>query len=151
VPKHGVTPALLSTHENDHAYELVGGKWTCRTFAGTPIAHEFLRAEDAVSLDVGTTVRVDKQKITLHETYRLHRSTGRWSVSLASGQFIATAGPWNARTWTFSGIDTENGRAFDATMTYKRASIDEFTRTFARNEDGVMRIYSGEHCLRVSY
>ena len=145
---HGLTPGLFAK-QADRAYDLVGGTWTCRTFAGTPIEHIYRRAKDAESLDVDTALAIDGQKVRLHETYRFRDSTERWTVSLDSGQFVATAAPWTGETWTFSGINTANGRAFDSSMKYKRVNADEFTRSFDRTDGGVTKTYSGERCLRV--
>ena len=147
---HGLTPGLFAKSK-DRAYDLVSGKWTCRTFAGTPIEHVYRRTKEFGSLDVDTILAVDGQKVRLHEVYRLRKSSGLWSVSLDSGQFIATAAPWIGDTWTFSGIVTEKGRAFDSSMTYKRLSADEFVRTFDRTDGGITKAYSGEHCLRITF
>ena len=139
-------PTALSG--SDRAYNLIGGIWTCHTFAGTPITHQYHRDDDTASLIVDSTVQIEGRTAELRETYRFHHSTSSWSASLADGKFVATAKPWFGEKWLFEGIDTERGHAADESMTYEWISADSFARIFSIGD--LKKTSAGENCVRVA-
>ncbi len=142
------SPSAAHRNARDKAYDLVGGRWKCLTYGGTAFLHQYSRGEDAASLIVATDVKIAGKPYTLKERYQFHRQTKTWSVSLADGQFTATAGLWTGRTWLFSGVDTEDDRITPATMTYDFINGNTFRRTFARDDANGKKTYTGERCVR---
>jgi hypothetical protein len=102
-------PSAESAVVRDRAYDLVGGVWTCRTFAGNSLTHRYHRAEDAVSLVGDTDVNLGSRRATLGEAYTYRHARVMWVVSLAHGNFTAQADPFFAEEWTFVGRDVEIG------------------------------------------
>jgi len=141
-------PTTAHRKNRDKAYDLVGGRWSCRTFGGTAFSHQYSRGEDAASLIVSTDVKIEGKPYTLKERYQYHRLTQTWSVTLAGGQFAATAGRWLGRSWVFSGVDSEDGHATPATMTYDLDDGNTFRRTFERAAADGKKTYTGERCVR---
>ncbi len=143
------SPSVAHRNARDKAYDLVGGRWKCLTYGGTSFWHQYSRGEDAASLVVLTDVKIEGKPYTLKERYQFHHQTKTWSVSLAGGEFTATAGLWTGRTWVFNGVDTEDDRTTSATMTYDFINGNTFRRTFARDAADGKKTYTGERCVRV--
>ena len=132
----------------DNAYELVGGVWSCKTFAGNPLQHTFRRDEDAVSLIAETTVEFNGRTGKMNEVYRFHRDHRNWEVSLVDGKFIARAAPWLGSKWTFEGNDSENGAETRVRIVYTSPNVASYRREFERFVGGTWQTYAGEQCSR---
>ena len=141
-------PSAESAVVRDRAYDLVGGVWTCRTFAGNSLTHRYHRAEDAVSLVGDTDVNLGGRRATLGEAYTYRRARGMWVVSLAHGNFTAQADPFFAEEWTFVGRDVEIGHDWHVRMIFSDVTQRTLTRTFERLENNAWKSYAGENCTR---
>jgi hypothetical protein len=126
------------------------GNWHCTTFGGTTLAHEFSRADDAVSLYVTTTIVLPNGKqVKLHEVYAHNPNTHMWTAVLAGGLIYAKGADWTGGdTWTLVGQSRENGTPIRFRMVFTDLGTDAYRRDFQRLEGASWATYAGETCLR---
>jgi hypothetical protein len=145
MPTPSPTPYLQS---GDRAYALIGGEWTCKTFAGTAFTRTYRRDEDAVSMIGETDVPIAGHIGKLIEVYRKHSNGNKWVVSLVGGQIVAVAKPWQTGDWIFEGHDSEPGHDTRMRMIYRTYGDSAFRREFERFVNGQFTTYAGEKCAR---
>jgi hypothetical protein len=144
-PSSSPTPYLQN---GDRAYVLVGGEWSCKTFAGTAFSRTYRRDEDAVSIIAQTDVPIAGHVGKLVEVYRKHGDANKWVASLVGGQIVAVAKTWRTGDWVFEGHDSEPGHDTRMRMIYRAYDDNSFRREFERLVHGQFMTYAGEKCQR---
>jgi hypothetical protein len=125
------------------------GDWDCTTFGGTHLTHEFSRADDAVSLEVTTTIVLPNGKTAmLHESYKHNPNTHVWTAVLAGGLIFAKGSDWTGDTWTLVGQTRESGAPTRFRMIFTALGTDAYRRDFQRPDGASWATYAGETCRR---
>jgi len=120
--------------------------WSCETIAGTPEEHQYVAI--GTGFDLHNIFGMKSRSVRLDEHYRFTASTGRWSVTLANGAYVAQAPPWSRPYWIFIGTtQTDNGR-FAVRMLYHIFDDSAFRRDFQVRRGNDWTTYAAETCTR---
>ncbi len=120
--------------------------WSCETIAGTPEQHQYVTTGSG--FDLHNIFIMKSRSVRLDEHYRYSPRTGRWSVTLANGAYVAEASPWSRPYWTFFGTtQTDNGR-FAVRMLYHFFDESAFRRDFQVRHGNDWTTYAAETCTR---
>ncbi len=132
---------------HDPARFFAGGPWDCRTLAGIPEEHRYVVTGNG--FDLHTLFSLKGRRVQLDEYYRFDRRTQRWTVTLANGAYVASAGPWNGPLWTFTGsMGAGANPPFVVRMMYQYFDERAFRRDFQVRQQGDWTTSSAETCLR---
>jgi hypothetical protein len=144
-------PVTSDDAVTDRSTTLIGGRWSCMSFAGTKLSHRYSRGDDGLSFDVVTTfVLSNTRTAKARETYRFEHDALLWRVKLSDGSIVATAPPWIGLTWTFTGsAKGDDRKPIGFRMIYTYLGQNVFRRDFERLDDaGAWNVYAGETCRR---
>lgn len=122
--------------------------WACETVAGTHEEHQYVAL--GTGFDLHNIFQLKSRSVQLDEHYRFTARTGRWSVTLANGAYVAEAGPWSGPYWTFIGITQTDKSRFAVRMLYYYFDDAAFRRDFEVRRGNDWTTYAAETCTRQS-
>ncbi len=135
-----------STHEPVSYF--TRSTWSCETVAGTPEQHQYVTIGNG--FDLHNVFVMKARSVRLDEHYRYTSRTGRWSVTLANGAYVAEAGPWSGPFWTFIGTTQTDKSRFAVRMLYHYFAESAFRRDFQVSRNSGWMTYAAETCTRQS-